>query len=45
MGTGRMHEDSLLWLTVAGYGLLTIAALSAGVYVILSLVRMLAAGW
>lgn len=44
MGIERMHAASSLWLIVVGYGLLAIVALSGGVYVILSLVRMLVAG-
>ena len=44
MGIERMHTASSLWLIVASYGLLAIVALSGGAYVILSLVRMLAAG-
>jgi uncharacterized membrane protein len=45
MGIERMHTASLLWLIVVGYGLLALVALSGGIYVILSLVQMLAAGW
>ena len=44
MGIERMYAASLLWLILVGYGLLAIVALSGGIYVILSLVRMLAAG-
>jgi hypothetical protein len=44
MGIERMQGASLLRLVAVGYGLLAIVALSGGIYVILSLVRMLAAG-
>ena len=43
MGIERMHAASSLWLIVVGYGLLAIVSLSGGIYVILSLVWMLAA--
>jgi hypothetical protein len=45
MSVERMRGASLLRLIVVGYGLLAIVALAGGVYVLLSLVRMLAAGW
>ena len=44
MDIERMHTASSLWLIVVAYGLLAIVVLSGGIYVILSLVQMLAAG-
>jgi len=45
MDIARTQRASLLWLTLVGYGLLAIVALSGGIYVIVSVAQMLAAGW
>jgi hypothetical protein len=45
MDIERMQRAPLLWLTLVGYGLLAIVALSSGIYVIASVAQMLAAGW